>query len=70
LTGALVLMIREVVESFQGIDSRKIHATAGTIKTCTAAFGAFIHQGWAGYRTGRKFSQKEGIPLGIVRLRF
>jgi len=50
--GASGLMMGEAVESFQGIGGGKIHATAGAVKACSTAFGAFIHQGWTGYRTG------------------
>jgi hypothetical protein len=56
-----MLMAGKVLKSFQRIGSGKIQPAARAEKAGSAALGAFIHQGWPGYRGGRQFSQN-GFP--------
>ena len=63
-----MLMVGKVLKSFQRIGSGKIQPAARGEKAGSAALGAFIHQGWPGYRSGRQFSQN-GFLARIVRLR-
>jgi hypothetical protein len=63
-----MLVLGEVLESFQRIGSGEIQAATRAEKAGAAAPGAFIHQGWPGYRSRRQVSQN-GFLATIVRLR-
>jgi len=63
-----MLVLSEVLKSFQRIGSGEIQAATRAEKAGAAAPGAFIHQGRAGYRSRRQFSQN-GFLATIVRLR-
>jgi hypothetical protein len=65
---AFMLMAGKVLKGFQRIGSGEIQPATRAEKASAAALGAFIHQGWPGYRSGRQFSQN-GFLARIVRLR-
>jgi hypothetical protein len=55
--GALRLVMGEILEGFQRVSSGEIQTATRAEKAGAATFGALVHQGGAGKRTGRQFSQ-------------
>ena len=47
----------EILEGFQRVSSGEIQTATRAEKAGAATFGALVHQGGAGKRTGRQFSQ-------------
>jgi len=55
--GALMLMVGEILEGLQRVGGGEIQAATRAEKAGDATFGALVHQGGPGERTGRQFSQ-------------